>query len=276
MLKILRSEIKQSFSNKLFIVSLIISTILVLWFSIERFSFCIDANNTFSTSLVKDNFLEISYTNWLGANNIYLQQNIFYLIIPFLAALPFSGSLFDDIHKGMIKNICIRTSKRSYLVSKYIAVFISGGSVTTIPLAFSFILSTAFLPTMTPEVSYAYTNIFSSDKWADLLFVNPLLYVVLYLLLTFVFSGLLACTSLFITYFINKKFVCLVFPFFVYIISSLFFELMNLNNYSLRNIIVTSTTDMGCTTEAVIIVATALFVLTFVPYLLIGEKKDVL
>lgn len=274
MINTLRSEIKRSFCNKLFLLSIIISGVLVLWFAIERIPVCIEMNQELLNGNTQDNFLEVSYNNWLGSHNIYLQQEILYLILPFLAVLPFGGSFYADMNHGYVKNVCIRTKKSHYLISKYIAVFISGGSAVVLPLIFSFVITSAFLPTMLPEASYAYTNIDSTCKWADLFFVHPMLYDILYMVLTFVVSGLIACLSLFITYFSSKSFLVLIFPFFVYICSSLFFELLSMDKFSLRNILVTDSSYGN--TFSVVVLIVALFIISFVPYYVIGVKKDVL
>ncbi len=275
MLKILKCEIKRSFCNYMFFISLTISGILVMWYSFERIPACIEWNSSFFDEIkIYDNFLEISYTNWIGSHNIFLQQNIFYLIIPFLAVLPFGSSFYMDISQGYIKSICTRTKKSYYLISKYIAVFLSGGCAVIIPMILSLIISSAFLPTMLPESSYAYTNIYPAYKWAELLFVHPFLYTLLYIGVAFLFSGLIACASLFVTYFSNKSFLVLIFPFFIYIFSSMFFELINLECFSVRSII--TTTGVQGTTLSLIILAVSLFVLSFFPYYLYGVRKDVL
>lgn len=274
MVNVLKTEIKRSLFNKRFLLSLLISMVLVIWYSISRLPFCVEKNLTFSTNLVHDDFLEISFTNWIGSHNIFLQQNIFYLILPILATLPFGGSLFSDINGGYIKSICTRVKKSNYLVAKYIAVFVSGGSAVVMPMLFSFVLSSAFLPTMLPEASYAYTNIASLHKWAGLFFTYPFLYLLLYLALTFVFAGLTACMALAVSYFSYKSFLTLIFPFFVYIFSSLFCELVNLQGFSVRNLL--TTTGEYSTTFSSLFMMLLFFVLSFFPYYLVGVKKDVL
>lgn len=127
MLKILKCEIKRGFCNYMFLISLLISGALVIWYSLQRIPSCVEWNASFFDEMTYDKFLEVSYTNWIGSHNIYMQQNILYLIIPFLAEIPFGNSFYMDINQGYIKNICTRTSKSHYLISKYIAVFLSGG-----------------------------------------------------------------------------------------------------------------------------------------------------
>ena len=205
---------------------------------------------------------------------MFIQQNIFYIIIPLLAAIPFAGSFYSDINGGYAKNVCVRTKKSYYLISKYIAVFVSGGSAVALPMLFSFLICAAFLPSMTPEVSYAYTNIFSSDKWSGLLFTQPLLYVLLYCGVTFLFAGLTACLALGITYFSSKSFLPLLFPFFVYIFESMVCELLNLDGFVVRTLLTTDGT--GNTPFTVLVTAILFFVVSFFPYYLIGVKRDVL
>lgn len=273
MKNVLKNEISRSFFNKMFFISMAISSVLVVWYSIERIPFCIESNNLFANELYADGFFETSFTNWIGSHKLYLQQDILYVIIPILAVLPFGSSLYNDINQGYVKGIFTRTSKNKYLISKYIAVFLSGGCAVVIPMILSFLISSCFLPTMLPEASYLFTNIDSVCKWSDLLFVNPFLYYSLYIIMTFFFSGALACMALFITYFSSKNFLVLVFPFFIYIFSSMLFELMGLDDFSLRNILVTNS-EYG-TTFSVAVLAISLLVLSFVPYYFYGVRYDV-
>lgn len=273
MFKTLKVELKRSFCNKLFLLSIIISCVLVLWYSFERLPFCIDLNNTIGNDMILDDFLEVSYMNWIGSHNIFLQQNIFYLIIPFLAVLPYGASLFSDMKNGYVKGIITRTEKKYYLISKYISVFLSGGVAVVAPMIFSFLISSAVLPTALPEVSYAYTNIHSIYKWADLLFVHPLAYTLLYISIVFIFSGLLASIALGLSYFSDKSFLVLLFPFFIYIFTSLVFELLDLNGFSIREVL-TTTGEQG-TTMTVLILIIGYFAISFFPYFFVGVKKDV-
>lgn len=189
MQRMIKFELKRSFKNRLFLISLLISLALVTWYSIERIPYCVQLNSEFLNDENLMGFFEISYTNWIGSHNIYLQQNIFYMAIPILATLPFGSSFYDDINRGYARNVCVRAKKKYYLVAKYIAVFVSGGCVVAIPMVLSFLISSIFLPTMLPEASYTFTNIYPAYKWADLFYVQPLLYTSIYIFITFFVFG---------------------------------------------------------------------------------------
>ena len=119
MQRMIKFELKRSFKNRLFLISLLISLALVTWYSIERIPYCVQLNSEFLNDENLMGFFEISYTNWIGSHNIYLQQNIFYMAIPILATLPFGSSFYDDINRGYARNVCVRAKKKYYLVAKY-------------------------------------------------------------------------------------------------------------------------------------------------------------
>ena len=112
----IKFELKRSFKNRLFLISLLISLALVTWYSIERIPYCVQLNSEFLNDENLMGFFEISYTNWIGSHNIYLQQNIFYMAIPILATLPFGSSFYDDINRGYARNVCVRAKKKYYLI----------------------------------------------------------------------------------------------------------------------------------------------------------------
>lgn len=269
---IFSAELKRSFANRSFLISLIVSLILVIWYALYRLPFCVQHNYQFAKDMMIGNYFEISYTNWLGSHNLYLPQSIYYFIFPFLAVLPFGGSFYSDIQSGTIKNVLIRTKKKSYLMAKYISVFISGGVSAVIPLVVSFLVSTAVLPTMSPESTYYFTNIFSTCRWADLLFTAPILYTLLNISVQFIFAGFLACMSLAVSFYSSKLFLPLLYPFFIYISFSLVCELFGAENYSMRYMLTNTGTDIS--TASVCLMAFLLFLLSFFPFFIMGLKKE--
>lgn len=273
MKNILNIELHRGMGSKNFLVSLLIGTAIIIWYSLEIIPNLIVKNSQMLSENLPMDFFEISYENWIGMRAFSIQQYIFYLILPILAALPYAASLFVDMNHGYLKNICIRESKRKYLIAKYISVFITGGAAVVIPLVLSILIAGFFLPTMMPESSYIFTNIVSALLWSDIFFSNPLLYVFIFLLMTFVFSGLLACTALCVSFFVDKIFIPFLFPFFVYIITSLFCELLSLQQYSIMSFLKPQITEGS--TFAVILTAIILLIVSFFPYYFIGVKKDV-
>lgn len=84
------------------------------------------------------------------------------LILPIVAALPFTASYYDDLHSGFIKESLPRAGYRKYLLGKVEACLLSGGMAPVIGvLCFRLIISLAILP------KTAYFTIFWNEVlWA--------------------------------------------------------------------------------------------------------------
>ena len=54
---------------------------------------------------------------WIGTDYQFAYNSLFYVLMPILACLPYAGSYFTDIDSGYEKNICIRTSRLSFLIA---------------------------------------------------------------------------------------------------------------------------------------------------------------
>ena len=69
---------------------------------------------------------------------VNFENELFVRIIPLLAAIPYAITYCSDIRTGIVKNYYIRTKKINYLFSKYLAVFLTGGTTVTVPLLINF------------------------------------------------------------------------------------------------------------------------------------------
>lgn len=271
--KIIKFELYRGFQNKGMKASLIISAFLVLWHAITVIPPFYNLNTLIESGDVSIELIFTSFNAWIGNRVTYLPQSIFYFSIPLLAVFPYGTSYFIDKESGYEKNICIRSNRTHYLLAKYLSVFLCGGFAVTIPMVVDFLIISSFLPSILPDPSYFYTNVFADDKLASLFYHFPFAYMVCYLLLIFFVSGLLATTALAVTDFSSKIYLPLFFPFFIYIISSLIFELSDCNNFSIRKVL---ETDAAGSIVSISIILTVLFLISFIPFYYGGRKKDIL
>lgn len=158
-----------------------------------------------------------AYEKWLGVDNASVYNTLYYFVIPILAAIPFTGSLRQDIQSGYIQNIVTRISKTKYFLAKYITTFIVGGLVTVIPLIVNFILTTTVLPLVVPQSNTIYYPITQTSILGDFFYAHPLLYVFLNFILNFVFLGFLQTLGLLVTYIYNRVYSVILFPFILYL-----------------------------------------------------------
>ncbi len=274
-MKTVFAELRRAFRSRLFVFSLLITCTLAMWYAWERIPFCMMYNELMGQQeKVYNDFYQVSYTNWLCGPSFYTSQKTFFWLLPLLAALPFSGSFYEDLNGGYVKNILVRTEKKAYFLAKYIATFLSSAVATAIPLLLSFLVTAMFLPSMKPEGNFFFTNVYEGSRWSALFFSRPLIHVFLTVLLISCVTGLVACLSLPITFVAARSFLCYLFPFFVYLFwtlcamltGNLDFSLMELNDIS----------SYFTTPTIRVAMLGGLFLASFVPYFITGVKKDVL
>jgi len=155
-----------------------------------------------------------TFMHWIGQSTS-METFLYYMILPILATIPFADSFFTDKKGGYIKNVLIRANKKDYYISKYIATFISGGLAVVIPLIVSFLITSMILPSIFPEVTNG--GVFSNSMWSKLFYTNPYIYILGYLIIDFIFSGLIATIALSVSLIAEYRFAVLIAPFLIYV-----------------------------------------------------------
>ena len=217
-IKTLKLELKRAFCNRYFLIALLIGSAIALWQIIECVIPMIKWLDSVGLASGKSGAIPHSVFNkWLGVNFVSSQRFLYYLLLPLLAVLPHAGSYFGDIKSGYIKNIYMRTKRSNYIVSKYIAVFLSGAAVVAIPLLLNLGLTAACLPSLAPENTAGTFSIWPFTMWGELEILHPYIYTFLYILIDAVYAGLLATLALVFSFYLDNRFVVLFTPFLLYI-----------------------------------------------------------
>lgn len=215
MKKLIRIELGRALKNKFFIMSLAIGLFIVLS---QIILLIIPVSMNMDAILSKPYVFPSSvYNKWLGMESQTVQAVLYYLLLPILASIPFADSFYTDKKSGYLKNILIRTDKNKYYISKYIAVFLSGGLAFVIPLIISFATTGLFLPYVMPDVFSHTYPIWDYGMWSDIFYSNPLVYTILYFVMDFLFAGVIATLALLASFYVDYKFVVLLSPFLVYL-----------------------------------------------------------
>ncbi len=129
---------------------------------------------------------------WMGGNTYNLPGFIYTMLLPLLAVLPYGASYFDDIKSGFAKNVYLRTKRMPYLKVKYAVAFLCGGVVAIAPLCINFLLMLMIYPALLPEISSCLYSIYATVMWYQLFYTHPFLYVGGFLIILFVFGGLIS------------------------------------------------------------------------------------
>ena len=208
MKQILKNECKKAFFNKGMILALGIGCTIVLWHS-WQYLFAPNVKDT------NDFCQESVFYNWIGASSFPMQSYLYYFILPLLAVLPAGISFYQDIHTGYIRQIYTRTSRRDYLVAKYLSVFLSGGVAVVLPLVLSFYMAAVRFPLLKPEPIMDYGPDRTSFGF-ELYYNHPILHTLVFLGIAFLFAGGFAGFSFLATYYTEYKIVVLITPFVCY------------------------------------------------------------
>ena len=270
MKKMLKIEIKRAFANKWFLISVVVGCIITL---LQVIFDVIPMTNFMESSIQRGMPPHTVYNKWIAVNPT-IWNTIFFTIFPLLSAIPYANSFHIDLNSGYIKNVLIRTRRTHYLISKFVAVFVSSGAAVLIPLCFNLYLCAMVLPVITPSASAGFYPILETSAFSALYYAYPMVYVLVYLAIIFLTSGILSSTALVFSYFIKYKYVISLVPDLVYIFisfQSMFFAIPSMrieywvnpcNNAILNGAIVIF--------ESTIILFASLLI-----YLFKGRKDDV-
>lgn len=224
-MNLLATEVKKSILNRSFCITLIIATVISLvnaYQMIEHYYWIQEKISSTSGEwevLLNPNLPMVTlYNHWIGGEFTTLSSSLFYMLLPLLSPLPYGLSYFVERKNGYVRNVFSRGKKVDYFKAKYLAVFISGGLVVIIPLLINILTVSMFVPAYKPDIFYdIYYAVPMLQMWSYIFYTFPFMYVVLFLILDFVFSGLIATISLALTFWIKNRFVILLLPFFIFL-----------------------------------------------------------
>ncbi len=149
-----------------------------------------------------------------GSSEIYM----YYFAIVLIGTIPFGVSYYTDLRYGYIKNIYTRMNRTGYLLGKYLAVFLSAGSVCVIPLILNLMLTMAVLPALIPQQGTFFFAVCGSCMMSELFYTHPFAYLFVYFMIDFIFTGLFACMALSVTRFVYNRYVVLFAPFIIFFV----------------------------------------------------------
>jgi ABC-type transport system involved in multi-copper enzyme maturation permease subunit len=266
MQKIIRIELKKACCNKIMKFTFIIVMMLVLYHSISA----ICEYNKFCSYFAVDKYTtnpmitsQSLFCSWLGADVTSFPTGVFFFLLPLIAALPNGWSLVTEMNTGYTKNILSRISRRDYLRAKYIASFVSGFVIVSIPLITSIMLLALFVPALRMESIYPYGTIGQGCMWSELYYLHPLVYCALYVVLDGVYAGLFSVISVALSFLIKNRIAVLTGPFFIMLFAD-YIDANFLRNgeYSPIKFLQALPVANNCYGWAVCLIAVSIFVIT--------------
>ncbi|PFP07206.1 hypothetical protein [Bacillus thuringiensis] len=200
MMRALRLNIKQAFCNR---VSLIIMFSGFVLICIYHYYYVIRylgdaANGPISTDI-----------KWIGFRGN--EMDVYLLLMPVIASLPFSTSYNSDKSDGFKPFVSKEISLFSYSVTKYIVTFCCGGLLYTFPFILSLLFCKLTIPDGVPTTGSGIIN--DNGMFANLYETSPITYIAVYIGINFLFAGLMALLGLAASAWSQKDYMALLFPF---------------------------------------------------------------
>lgn len=217
MKKIYSIELKRAFLSNRMAISLVIGLAICVCHLIQwipgAYSRLIVENATGDMTFIPESV----FGNWIGANEYTWEQFVYFLLVPLLASIPYSSSLYDDCKNGCAKNYMLRNNKIDYLRAKALAVFLSGGTAVVVPLVINFMICMLFLPLIDPELTTNIYTIMKDSMLSPFYYNHTYLYLLIYLLLDFVYAGMFATMSILFTNVAEHRYIVEMVPVVVYV-----------------------------------------------------------
>lgn len=216
--RMIKLELRKALKSKLFYGSIGIGCVITIVSLVYYLG--IQQNQLSLLRATKDTnptrYLCNVFTYWIGGEPFSLGTAVYFFVFPLLVAIPYGWSYCEEKRSGYVRMVAVRSGRVPYFLSKYIAVFLSGGLAMVIPLAFSFLSGLLFFPAYTPMPIDGTSNaVFLGSLMSSLYYSIPFLYVFFYLCIDFLFCGLIACLSYGVTCFIKYRAITVILPMFL-------------------------------------------------------------
>lgn len=270
----IKMEIKRSFKSKGLMISIIAGIICILYKNIDFYIKLKDYYDIFPKGSIYEGLnKQTFYSQWIVGNFSNASTMYMFYFFGLIVAIPFGASYYLDKKNGYIKNICVRTGKKTYLKAKFVAVFVSGGIAVCIPLLLDFLFSKIWIPH--DFVYMPFTILNTKSEWG--IFVINHLYISAFMIFAvwFVFGGALATVSLMISIIAEDYFTIQLTPFFLMLILIYFPNFVSAGSqkffpYYFLSIFGDSSPVIG------IIISLLMTILTYSFFYRFESKKDIL
>ncbi len=273
MKRILKEEIGRAVKGRGMIMALVIGCIISLAHVIQ---YLIPANQTNLTmDFVKSPIIYplIVSSGWLAGEPSNLESFVYFLVLPIIATLPFGTSYFSDRQSGYLKNLYMRTSRKQLLCSKYASAFLSGGIAVVLPLILNLAFALVLLPNLLPNKILPQNIICGRNVFFELYFGYPLVYILIFLCIDFIFGGIFSCIALACSFISDYKVIVAICPFFIQLIIHVVCTMLGAFDYSSVYFV---QSGYGITNLWVVgIYVVAGILVSFIIFMRKGEKENV-
>lgn len=217
------------------------------------------------------------FTMWLGIDSFSFLNLLFYLLIPLISSLAFSDTLKKDIDNGFIYQVKVRTESKKYFSGVFIAAFLGGTLMISIPLLLNQIITLLLLPSYLPDelINRNIALISTSTLFVDLYYSHPYLHLMFYTFLASLWGGLFACFTLAISLWLKNNMIVIFSAFLLqlvlYLINTLVITQMSITPFDF----LPETILFRSVTLPIVSIASIAIAIVSIAFYWIGVKRNV-
>ena len=222
----MKKEIAKVFSGWEFIITFVLMCLISLASAISVISYDYNAHIYSGTNPM----LGVSsvYTKWIGNDWNTWSSTLYFFVFPLVACMPGGLSLYREIKTNYNAQMLIRERKEIYYLHKYIAAFISGGSIVCLPVILNIAVVALRFPFRAPDLNYdIFYKIQPFSFGSSMFYEYPWLYLIVRVAVIFVYAGLCAMLSVSISFICKNRYIILFVP-------QILFMIVNFSNMILR------------------------------------------
>lgn len=190
-------ELRKAFGrNPWFWIALAFGVFLAVWTAIVRSELFF---STLEMAIVDWQRKEVGYSTvgayalWMPLDNMDLPSGIFFMVWPILAAIPYAWAWTAETRSGLIEQECVRAGRRATVVSKWVAVFLTGFAIIAVPYAVNLLCNLCVEPAMSAWISDGlYARVLEQTPFSSLFYNNPLAFCILWTFVAGALGGLWA------------------------------------------------------------------------------------
>ena len=224
-------EFKRAYKSRWYKFSILFGSILAMlaFFSTDGWNLCkywmryISGDESAVSMASKMGFMDMPLEIWMpryGAHSKFYY--LWIVILPLLCTVPYAITYFVDRQDGLINQLITRMGRRNYYIAKLLVCFVNGGTIAVVPLIVNLVACMCFLPWGMPLRSTNVYPVGESNAFSEIFYTKPFLYVLIYLVLTFILFGLITASTMLLSLLVENRYALITAPFILYFAEHVF------------------------------------------------------
>ena len=237
----LRTELHKALTNKMLYIAIAFGLIFCAMDVMENIGKIREfdqriANQILGLRLSTDHQGYSLFYLWMGIQPNTRGANLFHVIWPVMAGMAYGWSYASERRSGVYNQIAARSGARTYYVSKYIAVFASGGLAVAVPFLLNLLANAMVLPYA--HISPYFNQMSNVQFLSQLYYTNHWVYALVRCVIVFLCGGVAASLCFLVGTKLRYGVMVMLTPYAVYVawdavIIALNSSVLQANNYCL-------------------------------------------